>query len=220
MRIHGLIDSPGDLVLEGRAAGALTVRGQFTLAAEARCQASVQARSARLSGVLVGAVVCDEAIEVLAGAEITGDLKAPVIHIDPGVDIHGEVVRTASPEPVAEPRVQTKASDRATGGRSGARARSDAGRDRGKRAPKRRARSSAPIPTRPQLPRGRVALARASQSPRVRRPRAAGLAAGLVATGPLAAPAAPIPRRPQPRGRVQVVVRGDGPTLAAPGAGA
>ena len=90
-RVDGLIETAGDLVVEGRADGRLEVGGTLTVAAGATCRATVKARAASISGEVLGQVVCSSAIEVTAGGRVVGDLRAPEIEVDAHAFVDGRV---------------------------------------------------------------------------------------------------------------------------------
>jgi cytoskeletal protein CcmA (bactofilin family) len=90
-RVEGLIETPADLEIVGRVDGKIYIGGTVTIAPNSTCRADVRARRARVSGELIGSVVCSEAIEITAGAKVVGDLRAPDISIDPHAEIDGRV---------------------------------------------------------------------------------------------------------------------------------
>jgi cytoskeletal protein CcmA (bactofilin family) len=180
MRIHGRVTVEGDLVLEGSFVGALVVSGSFTLAAGAQCQASVQARSADVHGVLTGALTCSEHIVVGAGARVLGDLSAPRIDVDPASEIVGEVVRGSERAP-AEP-VAARAPAVASGRR--------------------------PAPPVKGMPRGRTAVElRGAALPRPVAPGDPAQRASRLFVNVRRPDDRPVPKAPRLRGRVAMVRR-------------
>jgi cytoskeletal protein CcmA (bactofilin family) len=180
MRIHGRVTVEGDLVLEGSFVGALIVSGSFTLAAGAQCQASVQARSADVHGVLTGALTCSDYIVVGAGARVLGDLSAPRIDVDPASEIVGEVIRAVGRAP---------AEGRATGILAVASARRPAPPVRG-------------------VPRGRTALElRGAALPRPVPPGDPAQRAARLFVNLRRPDDRPVPKAPRLRGRVAMVRR-------------
>lgn len=90
-RVEGLVETPGDLVVEGRADGRIHIGGTLTVAQGATCRAAVRARAATISGELMGDVICSAAIEVTAGGRVVGDLRAPEIEVDAAAFVDGRV---------------------------------------------------------------------------------------------------------------------------------
>jgi cytoskeletal protein CcmA (bactofilin family) len=101
-RIDGLIETPHDLVVEGRVDGRIQVGGTLTVLPGATCRASVRARAARVSGEVIGDVVCSATIAVTAGGRVVGDLRAPEIEIDAAAEVDGRVDLLA-PAPASVP---------------------------------------------------------------------------------------------------------------------
>lgn len=89
--VEGLIDTPGDVTIEGRVEGGVRAGGTVTIAAGATCRASLLCRSALIYGELIGNAVCTETIEVARGARVVGDLRAPNVAVAAGCDVDGEV---------------------------------------------------------------------------------------------------------------------------------
>ena len=101
-RVDGLIETPGDLVVEGRVDGRIQVGGTLTVAQGATCRASVRARSAHVYGEVIGDLVCSAAIAIAAGGRVVGDLRAPEIEVDAAAEVDGRVDLLA-PAPASAP---------------------------------------------------------------------------------------------------------------------
>ncbi len=99
-RVGGNIDADGDLLVEGRVEGAIRCAGRVTVAVSGVALAEIRSRWAEIAGVVVGNIMADEGIEVLAGARIVGDLSAPKVSIAAGATIEGRVDRGGA-EPMA-----------------------------------------------------------------------------------------------------------------------
>jgi cytoskeletal protein CcmA (bactofilin family) len=109
-RVDGLIETPGDLTVEGRVDGRIQVGGTLTVAAGATCRASVRARAARVAGEVIGDVICSTAISVSAGGRVVGDLRAPDIDVDAAAEVDGRVdLLPPAPAPAPVKRVQVRA---------------------------------------------------------------------------------------------------------------
>jgi cytoskeletal protein CcmA (bactofilin family) len=89
--VDGLIESPDDLVVEGRVDGRIELGGTLTVAAGATCRAAVRARAARIAGEVLGNVVCAGSIEVAPGGRVVGDLRAPEVEVDAAAQVDGRV---------------------------------------------------------------------------------------------------------------------------------
>ncbi len=89
--VDGLIDTPGDVIIEGRVEGDVKAGGTVTIAAAATCKASVLCRGVLIYGELIGNAVCTETIEVARGARVVGDLRAPNVAVAAGCEVDGRV---------------------------------------------------------------------------------------------------------------------------------
>src|SRR5262245_24762581 len=91
-RINGRVDVDGALVVEGRVEGAIRATA-VTVAAGGVVLAEIHAHTAEIRGVVIGNVVAGERIDVLAGARVVGDLRAPEVALAAGAAIEGRVDR-------------------------------------------------------------------------------------------------------------------------------
>lgn len=90
-RVDGLIETAGDLTVEGQVDGRIQVGGTLTVAPGATCRATVRARAARVDGEIIGDVTCSAHIAVAAGGRVVGDLRAPEIEVDAAAEVDGRV---------------------------------------------------------------------------------------------------------------------------------
>ncbi len=89
--VDGLIDTPGDVTIEGRVEGEVRAGGTVTIAAGATCKASVLSGAALIYGELIGNAVCTETIEVAQGARVVGNLRAPNVAVAAHCEVDGRV---------------------------------------------------------------------------------------------------------------------------------
>jgi len=109
-RVDGLVETAGDLTVEGRMDGRIEIGGVLVVAAGATCRAAVRARSARIAGEVMGDVVCSTAIEVLPGGRVVGDLRAPEVEVDAEAFVDGRVdLLPPQPEPATVQRARVNA---------------------------------------------------------------------------------------------------------------
>jgi len=109
-RVDGLVETAGDITVEGRMDGRIDIGGLLVVAAGATCRASVRARQARIAGEVMGDVVCSGTIEVLPGGRVVGDLRAPEIEVDAKAFVDGRVdLLPPQPEAIAVQRARVSA---------------------------------------------------------------------------------------------------------------
>jgi cytoskeletal protein CcmA (bactofilin family) len=84
---EGKIRSPGPLRVEGIAHGELEISGRVTIAAHARVDGTVRARTIVLEGDLQGKVQCDDRLELLTGSSVGGDIETGTLVVQEGAFI-------------------------------------------------------------------------------------------------------------------------------------
>ncbi|HSV56103.1 MAG TPA: polymer-forming cytoskeletal protein [Magnetospirillaceae bacterium] len=84
--VDGLVRIDGDL------SGAIRSSGKVVIGQGGRCEASIQARSAIIGGLVKGDVCVTERLSVLDGAVIVGNVFAPRMDAEGEVVIHGDVM--------------------------------------------------------------------------------------------------------------------------------
>lgn len=110
-RLDGLIETAGDLIVEGHIDGAIEVGGTVTVTVQAVCRAVIRAAAADIRGNVIGDVICSESIAVAAGARVVGDLRAPAISVDADAEVDGRVdLLSPAPEEagIARARIVTR----------------------------------------------------------------------------------------------------------------
>jgi cytoskeletal protein CcmA (bactofilin family) len=78
-RVGGLIETEGDVVVEGRVEGTIRAGGCVTIGVSGVAVSDVEAGRAMVLGILIGNVTAFERIDVAASARIIGDVRAPAI---------------------------------------------------------------------------------------------------------------------------------------------
>jgi cytoskeletal protein CcmA (bactofilin family) len=107
-KVVGAVESPGDLRIEGRVEGSIRCGAAVIIEEGGVAVCQIHAVRVDVRGVVIGDVIAGERIEVGRGARVVGDLRAPVIELDPDASIEGKIDRRL-------PKVETtEASTRAT----------------------------------------------------------------------------------------------------------
>lgn len=91
VRIDGLVEVEGDLIVEGRVDGRIIAGGHVTIAITATCRASIRSPRLTVAGELIGNAVCTESITVGSGARVVGDLRAPDVAIAANSEVDGQI---------------------------------------------------------------------------------------------------------------------------------
>lgn len=90
-KITGRIQADGDLEVLGHVEGSITASGGLTIGEGATLKCDLQGRAVEIGGAVAGDVRAEQAIVLLAGARVQGDLSAPSIGIRPGALVRGHV---------------------------------------------------------------------------------------------------------------------------------
>jgi cytoskeletal protein CcmA (bactofilin family) len=93
--LTGELQCEGDLVVAGTVNAHAMVRGAFTLADSGRWTGGVRANNAVISGVVEGALLVSEKLEIRKTARIRGSVQARSIAIAQGAVIEGEMSVTS-----------------------------------------------------------------------------------------------------------------------------
>lgn len=111
----GDLTADEDLRIEGSVEGSITHSGALIIGASAIIKARVSAQSIIVEGDVLGDLSAEQAIKVLSGAKIRGNLRAPTISIVEGAAFSGGI-DMSKPE-VIQPAAQVLAVVGAAGAR-------------------------------------------------------------------------------------------------------
>lgn len=90
--VSGDVSCDGDLSVLGTVAGMVVVReGELVVETTGRVRADLRAPRVVVRGQVRGAVAATERIAVVSGARIEGSLSAPVIVIEDGARVDGDI---------------------------------------------------------------------------------------------------------------------------------
>lgn len=100
--IEGRYICSGTVMLNGRLRGEILAKDLLIIGASASVQATVRAGSLAVHGEVVGNISATQRVELKSGARVTGDIEAPVIVMEEGVLLEGQL-HMASPRMSGEP---------------------------------------------------------------------------------------------------------------------
>ncbi|MGH9585883.1 MAG: bactofilin family protein [Acidobacteriaceae bacterium] len=109
VQIHGEVKGSEDLVVDGTIEGTITLsESRLTIGPNAHVQANVSARDVIILGKLVGDVNASGRVELRAGANLKGDIRAARLAIEENAVLAGKVEltgaeRTGSPSAATSP---------------------------------------------------------------------------------------------------------------------
>jgi cytoskeletal protein CcmA (bactofilin family) len=79
------------LRIDGQFEGELTSAGCLIMGPKAVVRAKLSLRSARIEGELIGSITVSERLELRSGARVVGQITAPSMSVEEGVQIEGHV---------------------------------------------------------------------------------------------------------------------------------
>lgn len=96
---EGSLTGSDSLIIEGSFKGSIDVRREIRIAASARLEATIHAKTVIVEGTVLGDVSADQKIELLSNSRVDGNIKAPKIVVAEGASFRGAVdMGSARPE--------------------------------------------------------------------------------------------------------------------------
>ncbi|MFU8804335.1 MAG: bactofilin family protein [Bradymonadaceae bacterium] len=89
--VNGRVSGDDEVVVYGRVEGTITLNNHLMIEEGGQVVADIDARSVSIRGSFNGEVVAHEVVQLLAGSQVTGNLRAPRIIIEEGARFKGNV---------------------------------------------------------------------------------------------------------------------------------
>ncbi len=89
--VRARVTGEGDLDIQGRVDGEVSVTGEVTIATGALVAANVSGKRITVHGAVKGDLIAEEAVHLEDGARVVGDIRAARIAIAPGALLKGYV---------------------------------------------------------------------------------------------------------------------------------
>jgi cytoskeletal protein CcmA (bactofilin family) len=90
-RVGGLIETEGDVMVEGRVEGTIRAGGCVTVGVSGVAVSDVVASRALVLGILIGNVTATERIDVAGSARVVGDVRAPIVSVASSGLVEGRI---------------------------------------------------------------------------------------------------------------------------------
>jgi cytoskeletal protein CcmA (bactofilin family) len=90
-KVTGRLSGDGDLLVEGRVEGELSLKGSLHVAAGGAVVAPVDAEDVTIEGAIEGDVISRGAVTMRAGAELRGAIKAERVAVEDGAKYSGRI---------------------------------------------------------------------------------------------------------------------------------
>ena len=86
---QGTLTAKGSLRVDGRIDGSIVDAKLVTIGRNGKIKGDISCEACSVSGYVTGNVAALEHIELLSGSKVTGDLRAPKVHIEEGAVFNG-----------------------------------------------------------------------------------------------------------------------------------
>ncbi len=90
-RVRGRVSGDGNLTIEGKLEGDVTIRGDLTLGEHGTATSNVDADAVTISGTLEGDVNARGVVKILSGAKVRGDMRGESVAIEEGAEFAGRL---------------------------------------------------------------------------------------------------------------------------------
>ncbi|MDF1565723.1 MAG: polymer-forming cytoskeletal protein [Deltaproteobacteria bacterium] len=89
--IRGNVSGTGDLVVEGRVEGQITLADRLTVEDAGSVVADVEAGEVTVNGEMSGNIVASQRVHITANAKVLSDIRAPRVVIEDGARFKGNI---------------------------------------------------------------------------------------------------------------------------------
>lgn len=102
LRFEGTVTGSENLIVEGEVKGRIDLAAEVRIARTGRVEATVHARNVAVEGTVVGDLSADNRVELAAGSDVDGNIKAPKIVVSEGARFRGAVDMGVKPDQASE----------------------------------------------------------------------------------------------------------------------
>ncbi len=89
--IRGSLSGGGDLVIEGRVEGQISLKNHLTIETSGRVEADIRADELTINGEASGNIDASARVSINNSARVQGDVKAPRVVIEDGAVFNGTI---------------------------------------------------------------------------------------------------------------------------------
>lgn len=111
VEIKGTLKFTNDLIVDGRIEGEIHSDGNLTIGENARLKAEIRTATVTVHGKVHGNITALERVDLKAGAEVVGDIKAKVLTMEAGAILVG---KTTIGTPTSTPAANNNSSNNNT----------------------------------------------------------------------------------------------------------
>jgi cytoskeletal protein CcmA (bactofilin family) len=91
IQIRGNLSGSGDLIIEGRVEGHVTLQDHITVEDSGTVVADIKTQDLTVNGKMSGNVDATDRVQISASATVTGDIRAPRVVIEDGARFRGSI---------------------------------------------------------------------------------------------------------------------------------
>ncbi len=91
IHIKGNLSGGGDLIIEGRVEGHVSLKNHLTIENTGKIDADIRVNRLTINGEANGNIDAGELVAISASAVVTGDIKAPKVIIEDGAHFNGSI---------------------------------------------------------------------------------------------------------------------------------
>jgi cytoskeletal protein CcmA (bactofilin family) len=112
-KIHGEIETKGDIRIDGTVVGTLNILGKLVLGTNGKIEGEIKCKNAEVMGTIEGEIHVSELLSLKASSSLTGDIITNKISIEPGANISGTInmdkeSKNVTPTKLGPPNVKTE----------------------------------------------------------------------------------------------------------------
>lgn len=89
--VRGSLSGGGDLVVEGRVEGQISLKNHLTIESTGKVQADIRAEELTINGEASGNIDATGKVAISSSARVAGDIKAPRVVIEDGAVFNGSI---------------------------------------------------------------------------------------------------------------------------------
>lgn len=90
VEVKGTLKFTNDLIVDGRIEGEIQSDGNLTIGENARIKAEIRTATVTVHGKVHGNITATDRVDLKAGAEVVGDIKAKILTMEPGAIFVGK----------------------------------------------------------------------------------------------------------------------------------
>ena len=95
VKVKGNFHGQGNIIIEGVIEGSLKTGGNVFVGDKAKITASIEAKEAKIGGVINGNIKVKGYLELVASAKVIGDLECATLSVEKGATINGKCIMLA-----------------------------------------------------------------------------------------------------------------------------